>query len=339
MTLLLSISCPPWTHYSLTNYWNSLLGSFPPFFSPFVLQYTHHLCVSKYYLLNVSRLWLTKGFLSTRRNCSMLGVHKNLSAYRDSVGFGVIDCKFSQANGTTVCHHRTLTVYSGSLTWKHGVLFIFHELNSLNYRLICSFQRLRTSSFNKSCPLVLPVLEPENPSYHCMQGYRIPIVVRRTWDSWRWLCRIRMTELKQQKRGIKWCLEAANAANHFPGFVSICSNLHSDNPGPTKVSTASIASLKKALIFRLHRDGFCGLRFRFLHDTQFSGSITWDTNVEFIRILFKLPLCFIYQVLTVSGTLWWFNFDLWMIYLNEWFIFNKREKMKEWWLHSLLYYK
>lgn len=153
---------------------------FPPLLTPFILQYTHHLCVSKHYLLNVSRLCFAKGFPPTRRNFSMLGIHKNLSAYRDSIGFGVVVCKSSRANGTTMCHHRTLIVYSGSLTWKHGVLFIFHELSSQNYKLICSFQRLRTSSFNKSCPLVLSVLEPENSSYHCMQGYRILIVVRST---------------------------------------------------------------------------------------------------------------------------------------------------------------
>lgn len=229
-TPLLSIplwpSLCPWTHYNLTSYCNSLLGCFPLFCSS-----VHPSSLCKYYLLNVSRLCLAKGFLSTRRNCSMLGVHKNLSAYRDSIGFGAVDCKSPQANGTTVCHHRSLTGYSGSLTWEHGVLFIFHELSSLNYKLICSFQLLRTSSFNKSCPLMLPVLEPENPSHQCMQGYRIPIVVMSTWGSWWWLCRIRMAEFKKLKWGVKWCLEAANAANHFSGFVSTCSNLHSDNPG------------------------------------------------------------------------------------------------------------
>lgn len=219
MTHLLSIplwpSLCPWTHYSLTSYYNSLLGCFP-LLSPFVLQHSHHhLCVSKHYQLNVSRLSLARGFPPTRRNRSMLGVYKNLSAHRDSIAFWVVDCKPSQANGTTVCHHRTLTAYSGLLTWKHGILFICHELSSLNYKLICSFQRLKTSSFNESCPVTLPVSEPENPSHHCMQGYRIPIVVTSTWDSWWWLCKIRMAEFKKQKWGVKWCLETANAANHF----------------------------------------------------------------------------------------------------------------------------
>lgn len=75
-------------------------------------------------------------------------------------------------------HHRAFTVHSGSFTWRHGVLLIFHELNSLNYKLICSFQRLRASSFNEICQLLLPILGPENLSHLCRQGYRYLRFVR-----------------------------------------------------------------------------------------------------------------------------------------------------------------
>lgn len=181
------------------------------------------------------------GFLPTRGNCSILGVDKNLSASRDSVGFGVGDCKAFQANGATMCHHRAFTVYSGSFTWRYGVPFIFHEWNSLDDTLICSFRHQKASSFNEICQLLLPVSESADPSHLCRQRYsdsshnsnkRLRLwqeahgggCVGSAWQNPRNRSEASSCVLRQ------WL----NSANPFPGFVSTCLELPSGTPVPPR---------------------------------------------------------------------------------------------------------